>query len=76
MFLVKYAIEAKRDKMRKLEETAQKEEQKLVDAKRKQEQDALEFDKFLKENDRSSVEAINKAEALTKRKNDLSELFL
>jgi len=70
MFLVKYSIEAKRDKMRKLERVAHAEEQKLVDAKKKLENDAIEFDLFLKENDRSSVEAINHAEAQTKKKLD------
>ena len=72
MFLVKYSIEAKRDKMRKLERVAHAEEQKLVDAKKKLENDAIEFDLFLKENDRSSVEAINHAEAQTKKKLDAS----
>jgi len=68
MFLVKYSIEAKRDKMRKLERIAAAEEQKLVDAKKKLENDAVQFDLFLKENDRTSVEAINEAEAQTKKK--------
>ena len=58
MFLVKYAISVKREEMRKLEKLARDEEQKLVIAEQCLEDDAVTFDLFLKENDKSSVEAI------------------
>ncbi|KAJ3346336.1 Coiled-coil domain-containing protein 38 [Kappamyces sp. JEL0680] len=60
MFLVHYALGVKRDEMRKLEEVAQKEEQKLLDDEKALEEDAAKFDAFLKENDKNSVEAIKK----------------
>ena len=44
--------------MRKLEEIAQTEEQKLELAEQYLEEDAAMFDDFLKENDKNSVEAI------------------
>lgn len=68
MFLVKYAISVKREEMRKLEKLAREEEQKLVVAEQCLEDDAVTFDLFLKENDKSSVEAIKQAETETKNK--------
>ena len=68
MFLVKYAISVKREEMRKLEKLAREEEQKLVVAEQCLEDDAVTFDLFLKENDKSSVEAIQQAESETKNK--------
>ena len=68
MFLVKYAISVKREEMRKLEKLAREEEQKLVVAEQCLEDDAVTFDLFLKENDKSSVEAIQQAEKETKNK--------
>ncbi|KAJ3183482.1 Coiled-coil domain-containing protein 38 [Geranomyces variabilis] len=72
MFLVQYALGVKREEMRKLEEIAQAEEQKLLDDEKALEEDAAKFDAFLKENDKNSVEAIKKytntAEQETKAK--------
>ncbi|KAJ3072962.1 Coiled-coil domain-containing protein 38 [Podochytrium sp. JEL0797] len=68
MFLVQYALGVKRQEMRKLEEIAQAEEQKLLDDEKALEEDAAKFDAFLKENDKNSVEAIKKAELETKAK--------
>ena len=84
MFLVKYAISVKREEMRKLEKLARDEEQKLVwltsfpwlimtslfkvIAEQCLEDDAVTFDLFLKENDKSSVEAIRQAEVEMRRK--------
>ncbi|KAJ3106645.1 Coiled-coil domain-containing protein 38, partial [Physocladia obscura] len=68
MFLVQYALGVKRQEMRKLEEIAQSEEQKLLDDEKALEEDAAKFDAFLKENDKNSVEAIKKAELETKAK--------
>ena len=44
--------------MRKLEEIARAEEEKLAQAEQYLEEDAAMFDEFLKENDKNSVEAI------------------
>jgi len=68
MFLVKYAITIKREEMRKLEKLARDEEEKLTLSEQALEDDALTFDQFLKENDRSSVEAIQKAELIMRAK--------
>ncbi|KAJ3196675.1 Coiled-coil domain-containing protein 38 [Irineochytrium annulatum] len=68
MFLVQYALGVKRQEMRKLEEIAQAEEQKLLDDEKALEEDAAKFDAFLKENDKNSVEAIKRAEMETKAK--------
>ena len=70
MFLVKYAISVKREEMRKLEKLARDEEQKLVIAEQCLEDDAVTFDLFLKENDKSSVEAIRQAEVEMRKKLD------
>ncbi|CAD5122009.1 DgyrCDS10461 [Dimorphilus gyrociliatus] len=75
MFLVQYSLGVKRDEMRKLEEIASAEEKKLEQAEQYLEEDAQMFDAFLKENDTNSVNAIQKAEAETKKKLEkLSEI--
>lgn len=56
--------------MRKLEKLARDEEQKLVIAEKCLEDDAVTFDLFLKENDKSSVEAIRQAEVEMRKKLD------
>lgn len=68
MFLVQYSLRVKKDEMKKLEDLALAEEQKLERAEQYLEEDATMFDEFLKENDRNSVEAIKIAEAETKAK--------
>ncbi|XP_051777050.1 cilia- and flagella-associated protein 100 [Erpetoichthys calabaricus] len=68
MFLLQYSLAVKRDEMRKLDEVAMLEEQKLEKAEQFLENDAAMFDEFLKENDRNSVEAIKNAEMETKFK--------
>jgi len=70
LFLVQYALGVKNDEMRRLEESAQAEEDKLLRAENTYEADTAKFDTFLKENDRSSVEAIKQAEVQTKIKLD------
>merc|ERR1739838_141322 len=63
MFLVQYSL-----RMKKVEDLALAEEQKLERAEQYLEEDATMFDEFLKENDRNSVEAIKIAEQETKAK--------
>jgi hypothetical protein len=60
MFLLQFALRVKKDEIRKLEQIAQAEEQKLLDDERSLEEDAAKFDAFLKENDKNSVEAIKR----------------
>merc|ERR550532_745547 len=62
MFLVQYSLGVKRDEMRKLEQIALAEEKKLEAAEKYLEQDAQQFDEFLQENDKNSVQAIKVAE--------------
>lgn len=68
MFLVQYSLGVKRDEMRKLEEIAQGEEKKLNISEQYLEEDAAQFDEFLKDNDKNAVEAIKGAEFETKAK--------
>ncbi|KNE54763.1 hypothetical protein AMAG_00718 [Allomyces macrogynus ATCC 38327] len=68
MFLLQFSLGVKKDEIKKLEQIAQAEEQKLLDDERSLEEDAAKFDAFLKENDKNSVEAIKRAEAETKAK--------
>merc|ERR550532_2164077 len=59
---VQYSLGVKRDEMRKLEQIALAEEKKLEAAEKYLEQDAQQFDEFLQENDKNSVQAIKVAE--------------
>ncbi|CAH8581467.1 unnamed protein product [Schistosoma turkestanicum] len=62
MFFIEYLIVAQRSELKRLEELAAHEEQKLELAEQCLEQDAALFDEFLKENDKSSVEAVANSE--------------
>ncbi|XP_032822304.1 cilia- and flagella-associated protein 100 isoform X3 [Petromyzon marinus] len=62
MFLVQYGLSVKREEMRALEQQGAREERALEQAERFLEDDAAMFDEFLKQNDRSAVEAIRVAE--------------
>lgn len=68
MFFVQYACNIKKDEIRKLEDSALEEERRLLADEKQLEEDVAKFDAFLKENDKSSVEAIKRAEAETKAK--------
>ncbi|KAJ8400648.1 hypothetical protein AAFF_G00394170 [Aldrovandia affinis] len=70
MFLLEYALAAKREEIDQLEKLATAEERKLVRAEKFLEKDSIMFDEFLKENDKSSVEAIKIAEQETKIKQE------
>uniref|UniRef100_W5NFG9 Coiled-coil domain containing 38 n=1 Tax=Lepisosteus oculatus TaxID=7918 RepID=W5NFG9_LEPOC len=62
MFLVQYALSVKKDAMKRMEEDSAKEEQRLRLAEKQLEEDAIAFDRFIKENDQNSVEAVKIAE--------------
>ncbi|POI33746.1 hypothetical protein CIB84_002502, partial [Bambusicola thoracicus] len=62
IFLLEYAIAVKREEIQKLEKIAKKEERKLEEAEYNLEKDIAIFDEFLKENHKSSVQALKIAE--------------
>lgn len=62
IFLLEYAIAVKREEIQKLEKIAKKEERKLEKAEYNLEKDIAIFDEFLKENHKSSVQALKIAE--------------
>lgn len=66
MFLVQYALEVKRQEIDKLEKHAAEEEKLIEAAEAQLEADGKKFYEFLKENDRSSSEAVQQAEAQEK----------
>ncbi|XP_012587532.1 PREDICTED: coiled-coil domain-containing protein 37 [Condylura cristata] len=67
-FLLQYAVDMKRSEIQRLEMLASKEEAELERAEKALEKDAALFDEFLRENDRSSVQALKMAEKETKAK--------
>ncbi|XP_040484053.1 cilia- and flagella-associated protein 100 [Ursus maritimus] len=68
LFLIQYALDMKRNEIQRLEMLAAKEEAELEQAEKSLEKDATLFDEFLRENDRSSVQALRAAEKETKAK--------
>eukprot|EP00744_Colponema_vietnamica_P003037 GILI01004701.1.p1 GENE.GILI01004701.1~~GILI01004701.1.p1 ORF type:complete len:523 (-),score=155.30 GILI01004701.1:36-1604(-) len=70
MFLVQMSLDTKREEIRKLEEKAVMKEEALKQSEQMLEEDMMRFDSFLKENDRRAHEAIRKAEAETKAKQE------
>ncbi|XP_066489917.1 LOW QUALITY PROTEIN: coiled-coil domain-containing protein 38 [Tiliqua scincoides] len=82
LFLLEYAVKVKRNTISKMERLAASEERKAKIAETKLEEDTIAFDEFLKENDRSSVEALKmatqeakyKMEAMAEVKSAMSEL--
>ncbi|XP_036085635.1 cilia- and flagella-associated protein 100 isoform X2 [Rousettus aegyptiacus] len=63
-----YALDMKRSEIQRLEMLATKEEAELERAEKTLEKDSALFDEFLRENDRSSVQALRAAEKETKSK--------
>lgn len=68
MFLIQYALDVKQNEIQRLESLMTREEAKLEQAERFLEKDAALFDEFLRENDRSSVQALRVAEKESKAK--------
>ncbi|XP_021522711.1 cilia- and flagella-associated protein 100 isoform X1 [Aotus nancymaae] len=68
LFLLQYALDVKRKEIQRLELLLTKEESRLERAEKSLEKDAVLFDEFLRENDRSSVQAMKAAEKETKAK--------
>ncbi|KAB0378805.1 hypothetical protein FD755_010383 [Muntiacus reevesi] len=68
MFLIQYALDMKRSEIQRLERLAAQEEAELEWAEKFLEKDAALFDEFLRENDRSSVQALRTADKESKAK--------
>ncbi|KAG5444131.1 Cilia- and flagella-associated protein 100, variant 2 [Clonorchis sinensis] len=62
MFMLEYSIAVQNAELDRLKKLAESEERKLNIAEQCLEQDAALFDEFLKDNDKSSIEAITNAE--------------
>ncbi|XP_053107237.1 coiled-coil domain-containing protein 38 isoform X2 [Hemicordylus capensis] len=83
LFLLEYAVKIKQCTISKMEELAAKEERRVRIAETKLEEDTIAFEEYLKENDRSSVEALklatqeakSKMEVTADVKSAMSELF-
>ncbi|XP_062838895.1 coiled-coil domain-containing protein 38 [Anolis carolinensis] len=71
LFLLEYAVKTKQRAISKMEEKAAMEERKAKNAETKLEDDSLAFEEFLKENDKSSVDALKMASQEAKAKNEV-----
>nr|XP_060633275.1 coiled-coil domain-containing protein 38 [Anolis sagrei ordinatus] len=71
LFLLEYAVKTKQRAISKMEEMAAMEERKAKNAETKLEDDTLAFEEFLKENDKSSVDALKMASQEAKAKNEV-----
>ncbi|XP_062989841.1 coiled-coil domain-containing protein 38 [Elgaria multicarinata webbii] len=72
LFLLEYAVKIKQRTMSKLEKMAAKEERRAKIAETKLEEDTIAFEEFLKENDRSSVDALKIATQEAKSKMEVT----
>lgn len=72
MALKNFTMWVKRDQIAKLQRMRHGEERRLEALEQRLEKDAAMFDQFLKDNDRSSVEAIKEAEMELKKKQELA----
>ncbi|XP_026549776.1 coiled-coil domain-containing protein 38 isoform X3 [Notechis scutatus] len=83
LFLLEYSVKVKQRTMARLEKMAAKEERRARIAETKLEDDTLSFEEFLRQNDRSSVEALKlatqeakyKMEVTTELRIAMNELF-
>ncbi|XP_070611958.1 coiled-coil domain-containing protein 38 [Erythrolamprus reginae] len=83
LFLLEYSVKVKQRTMAKLERMAAKEERRARIAETKLEDDTLSFEEFLRQNDRTSVEALKmatqeakyKMEVTTELRTAMNELF-
>jgi len=70
MFLIQMSLDTKRQEIQKLEEKAQMKEDALKKSEMMLEEDAMRFDAFLKDNDRKAHDALKRADAETKAKQE------
>ncbi|XP_074797973.1 coiled-coil domain-containing protein 38 [Natator depressus] len=71
LFLLQYAVKVKEQTIKKLEKLAMQAEKEASSAEAKLEEDTIAFEEFLKENDRSSADALNIAAQETKSKMEM-----
>ncbi|CAM2098526.1 unnamed protein product [Caretta caretta] len=71
LFLLQYAVKVKEQTIKKLEKLAMQAEKEATSAEAKLEEDTIAFEEFLKENDRSSADALNIAAQETKSKMEM-----
>ncbi|XP_044837275.1 coiled-coil domain-containing protein 38 isoform X4 [Mauremys mutica] len=64
LFLLQYAVKVKKQTIKKLEKLAMQAEKEASSAEAKLEDDTIAFEEFLKENDRSSADALKMLESL------------
>ncbi|KAF7248733.1 Coiled-coil domain-containing protein 38 [Varanus komodoensis] len=73
LFLLEYAVKIKQCTMSKLEKMAAKEERRAKIAETKLEEDTVAFEEFLRENDRSSIDALRLATQEAKSKLEVAD---
>ncbi|KAM9170380.1 coiled-coil domain-containing protein 38 isoform 3-T10 [Pangshura tecta] len=72
LFLLQYTVKVKKQTIKKLEKLAMKAEKEASSAEAKLEDDTIAFEEFLKENDRSSADALKIAAQETKSKMEMA----
>ncbi|XP_053884444.1 coiled-coil domain-containing protein 38 [Malaclemys terrapin pileata] len=72
LFLLQYTVKVKKQTIKKLEKLAMQAEKEASSAEAKLEDDTVAFEEFLKENDRSSADALKIAAQETKSKMDMA----
>ncbi|KAH1185599.1 hypothetical protein KIL84_018348 [Mauremys mutica] len=72
LFLLQYAVKVKKQTIKKLEKLAMQAEKEASSAEAKLEDDTIAFEEFLKENDRSSADALKIAAQETKSKMEMA----
>uniref|UniRef100_K7GDL4 Coiled-coil domain containing 38 n=1 Tax=Pelodiscus sinensis TaxID=13735 RepID=K7GDL4_PELSI len=71
LFLLQYTVKVKKQTIKKLEKLATQKEKEASSAEAKLEEDTIAFEEFLKENDRSSTDALKIAAQETKSKMEM-----
>lgn len=73
IFLAEYVLQTKRQSLTKLQEKATLAERELNVSENKLEQDACMFDEFLRETDKSAVDAMHEAERISQIRQNLTD---
>jgi hypothetical protein len=73
IFLAEYVLQTKRQSLTKLQEKANLAERELNVSENKLEQDACLFDEFLRETDKSAVDAMHEAERISQIRQNLTD---
>ena len=73
IFLAEYVLQTKRQSLTKLQEKATLAERELNVSENKLEQDACMFDEFLRQTDKSAVDAMHEAERISQIRQNLTD---